>query len=672
MKVLIVDDSKQNLYMLEALLRGYGYEVSSAADGVEALEKAARKDFDMIISDILMPRMDGFQLCRAVKTNERLKKSAFVFYTATYTEPSDEEFALSLGAEKFIVKPTEPDVFMEIIAEVIKSHEMGSLQAPKAPIEDEGVYLKEYNERLIRKLEDKMVELERMNTGLRESEEKYRDLIDNANDAVIVFEKTGIINFVNPKFCEMTGYSIDEAEKLHLSNLIHPDDLGLWRGHFTKRLAGEKISRNYELRLLSKAGETIYIDNNVGTIEKEGRIVGILAIMRDITARKQAEEKIKEYSKNLERMVEERTGELNRALTSAEQARDRIDGIIRSIADGLIVTDIYNRVILMNRAAEDMLGVRFSDVIDRPIHFAIQEETLREKVKYTLDKKTAGYQFDFELPGPDPGHRRTMRAITSVIEDKKGRQAGIVMIIHDVTRERETDKMKTEFISTTAHEFRTPLTSIRGFSEILLTRDDISKEERKKFLSYINKQAVNLTRIISDLLNISRIESGLGFSLNKVNCGASETIKSITSHYQTISARHRFDVVLPDKSVELFVDREKMGQVLTNILDNAINYSPKGGRIRVIGEIIGNDCQVSVEDQGIGMTPEQVDKMFGKFYRADTSDSAPEGTGLGMTIVKYIVEAHGGKVWVESEAGKGTKVGFTIPIGSQQQMEKRI
>lgn len=382
--------------------------------------------------------------------------------------------------------------------------------------------------------------------------------------------------------------------------------------------------------------------------------------------RKRAEDALHKAHEELETRVSERTSQLNKALTDMELARDRIDGIIKSIADGLIVTDIYNRVILINRAAEELLGIRSSDVIDKPIDFAIHEKTLREKVKYTLDKKTTGYQFDFELPGTDTGHPRIMRAITSVIQDKNGSQVGIVMIIHDVTSEREMDKMKTEFISTTAHEFRTPLTSIRGFSEILLTRDNISSKEREKFLLYINKQAINLTRIITELLDISRIESGRGFSLNRTICSAGETIESVTSHYQAMSSRHRFSVDLHDKSMKLFIDKEKIERVLTNILDNAINYSPNGGTIRVTEEIAGNDCLVSIKDQGIGMTSEQVDKIFVKFFRADTSNSAPEGTGLGMTIVKYIVEAHGGKVWVESEPGKGTTVRVTIPIVTGQ------
>jgi len=289
MKILVVDDHEEDRYMLEVLLRGYGHEVKSAADGAGALEMASQEDFDMIITDVLMPRMDGFQLCREIKKHKKLKKIALVFYTATYTEPSSKEFALNLGAERFIVKPTEPDVFMEIIKEVIKSYEMGTLKASKQPIEDETVYLKQYNERLIRKLEDKMLDLERVNKKLKESEEKYRDLIDNANDAVIVIEPTGYLSFVNPKFCEMSGYSMEEAKKLHFSKLVHSDYVDMVTEYFEKRLAGQEVTRNYEVQVLTKSGKTIYIDNNVTTIEKEGRIIGILTIMRDITERKLAE-----------------------------------------------------------------------------------------------------------------------------------------------------------------------------------------------------------------------------------------------------------------------------------------------------------------------------------------------------------------------------------------------
>jgi PAS domain S-box-containing protein len=165
-KLLIVDDNEQNLYMLQVLLEGHGYEVVSATNGAEALEKARRDRPDMIITDILMPVVDGFTLCREWKKDERLKGIPFVFYTATYTDPKDEEFALSLGAERFIVKPVEPDVFVGMLQEVIREAEAGQLVAPREPVEEEAVYLREYNEALIRKLEDKMLQLEEANRAL--------------------------------------------------------------------------------------------------------------------------------------------------------------------------------------------------------------------------------------------------------------------------------------------------------------------------------------------------------------------------------------------------------------------------------------------------------------------------------------------------------------------------
>ncbi len=165
-KLLIVDDNEQNLYMLQVLLEGSGYEVALARDGAEALEKARRAPPDIIITDILMPVMDGFTLCRKWKKDPALKSIPFVFYTATYADPKDEELALSLGAERFIRKPVEPAAFVEMLWEVIREAEEGRLVAPHEPVEEEKIFLKEYNEALIRKLEDKMLELEQANRRL--------------------------------------------------------------------------------------------------------------------------------------------------------------------------------------------------------------------------------------------------------------------------------------------------------------------------------------------------------------------------------------------------------------------------------------------------------------------------------------------------------------------------
>ncbi len=171
MKILIVDDIEENLYLLESLLKGSGYEVVTAKDGVEALSRLKEEPTDMIVSDILMPRMDGFQFCRECKKDDSLKKIPFIFYTATYTEKKDEEFALSLGVERFIVKPQEPKVLLRILGEVIEEHEKGALVAPKETIKEEKIYLTEYNKLLIKKLEKKVLDLEKSEKRLRKTME---------------------------------------------------------------------------------------------------------------------------------------------------------------------------------------------------------------------------------------------------------------------------------------------------------------------------------------------------------------------------------------------------------------------------------------------------------------------------------------------------------------------
>lgn len=231
---------------------------------------------------------------------------------------------------------------------------------------------------------------------------------------------------------------------------------------------------------------------------------------------------------------------------------------------------------------------------------------------------------------------------------------------------KKAEELKTEFLSTAAHELRTPLTSIQGFSEILLTRDQLSDTHRKKYLGYINKQAKGLGQIINDLLDISRIESGRNFVLEKAEVSMNKFLDHLLEAFRQQSHLrsecHQFTLELPGKSPVLSIDAEKMSSVMKNLVSNAVKYSPDGGTIEVAGVVSGAVYQVSISDQGLGMTPEQVERIFEKFYRVDASNTSTEGTGLGMTIAKNIVEAHGGNIWVESELGQGTTVRFFIPM----------
>jgi len=371
---------------------------------------------------------------------------------------------------------------------------------------------------------------------------------------------------------------------------------------------------------------------------------------------------LEQLRKSLERLVQDRTVKLNESLREAEEARDWITGILKSITDGLVVTDIHDRVVLMNRTAENILGVRFSEIKGRSIDFAIKNKTLHEMLRKIMESKQAGDHFDFVAMGSDANQHSILQARTSIIHNREGLATGIIAIMCDVSHEREVDRMKTNFITTAAHELKTPLTSIRGFSEILMLRKDLTSEEKSKFLRYINEQSESLSTVLNDLLDIAQIEAGVGFFLEKTNFDIGDMARGVIQYYQEQHEKHIFQSILPENPLIVFADKEKLSQVLINFLSNALKYSSNGGNVRILVEFKDMYYQISIADEGIGMTPEQVDKMFNKFYRVDASNTALQGSGLGAGIARHIVEAHKGKVQVESELGRGTTVMIRLPV----------
>ncbi len=237
-----------------------------------------------------------------------------------------------------------------------------------------------------------------------------------------------------------------------------------------------------------------------------------------------------------------------------------------------------------------------------------------------------------------------------------------------VTDLRELDRLKADFITTVSHELRTPLATILGFAELL--RDgEFSPEEKQEFVRHIQDKAETLSQLVDELLDISRFEEGYGIELSRSWCSPAELFARTLAELQIRTDRHRLQVDLPEQPLELYVDRLKVERVMENLLSNAVKYSPAGGLIHVVGTLENGWLRISVADQGIGMTREQMERIFDKFYRADTSNTAVGGFGLGMSIVRNIIEAHGGEISVTSEPGKGTCITFTLPVqaaGSDQ------
>jgi PAS domain S-box-containing protein len=306
--LLIVDDNQQNLYMLQVLLSVKGFQVDLASNGSEALKRARRSPPDMIISDILMPVMDGFSLCRAWKKDERLKRIPFVFYTATYTDPRDEEFALSLGADRFIVKPMEPERFLALLQETWNNYEAGKPVVPSRPAE-EAEYYKEYNAVLIHKLEDKMQQLEQANRilerdimerkrteeALRKSEEKYRNLFENLYDVYYRTDDNGIITLLSPSVERYLGYTPDELTGENIKNLyVNPNR----REEFLSLVVKNGHVEDFQAQLKRKDNSVIWVSSNAKILkDNEGNIIGVEGISRDVTEHKQLEYQLTQAQK---------------------------------------------------------------------------------------------------------------------------------------------------------------------------------------------------------------------------------------------------------------------------------------------------------------------------------------------------------------------------------------
>ena len=395
-------------------------------------------------------------------------------------------------------------------------------------------------------------------------------------------------------------------------------------------------------------GEATYLVSKVPLLDNAGGVMGIVGIYTDITLRKRSEE------------------QLRRALLEAQEARSRLSGILASAAEGLLVTDREDRVTLMNRAAEDLLGVDQRNVLGRPVERAIAQEALRERLLPVLAQKKNGVVLDVRLPATDRSSSRFLQARTAIFPAPGNAVGGMITVLLDTTAAHETDRMKTEFIAAAARDFRGPLASILGFSELLSSPEEPEAEERRRFLSFIHEEASTLLRMVRDHLDIALIESEGELVLERVPCDLTNLLGRLAHYHGGRASRHRLELHLPEAPVEAVIDGGRIEQVFNNVLGNAVKYSPDGGLLRVEGEQKGKCFRITVTDQGRGMSPEERERMFEKFYRGPVSSRGTEGLGLGMNIARHVVEAHGGAIRVESVPGKGTTVEITLPLRPEE------
>lgn len=253
--------------------------------------------------------------------------------------------------------------------------------------------------------------------------------------------------------------------------------------------------------------------------------------------------------------------------------------------------------------------------------------------------------------------------------DPDGKLLGFASIITDITKRKQaeeailaSDRLKSELINIAAHEFRTPLTTIQGFSELLLAQPILEEQERQEYTGYILAKAMALAEMVDNLLNLSRIEAGKPIPICFSRCRVEELVHEVEPLIRMMQKHHPVVVAVEEGAVAINADRGRIGQVLSNLLDNAAKYSAKGSSIRLQGRPVGGRYRFEIVDSGIGMTAVEQQKVFERFYRVDNSNTSPSGLGIGLSIVKYLVEVHQGEVSIDSTPGQGTTIAFELPL----------
>jgi PAS domain S-box-containing protein len=547
MKVLVVDDDEASRYLIATLLRGHGHYVVEAREGREALAKARSEPIDVVVTDILMPVMDGYSLAREWKADTALAPIPLIFYTASYTEPADKRFAESLGADGFYVKPQDPDLLVGLIEDALARHTAKAVAVRIADDREETEVLREYSERLVSKLEQKLVEINIANTELRNALEVLSDEVE------------------------------------------------------VKKTLIEKLTS-------------------------------------DITDREAAEAELR-------------------------SAKDTLEAVIEASPLGVVAIDTRFHVTLWNPAVEQMLGWSAEEAVGRyyaPISEG-ERAAFEEVYAPLMAGETDSMAVDVERTTRDGGTIQ-MRSAVAALHDQEGRVRGMVSIVQDVTEQRHIDMVKSDFVSMISHELRTPLTSIIGYSDLLEQVDVQAKPELvRQLLAKVRDRGDRMRRLIDDLLTVSQIQSApLRLELAKVDMSA--FVAQATARAE-LSERHHLVIESKKHLPPVFVDRERMGHVLLHLVSNAVKYSPDGGDITLGLSHDGGFVRISVSDPGIGIETSDLPHIFDRFTQADMSDTRSfGGVGLGLYLAKQVVDAHRGRIEVESTPGEGSTFTIVLPV----------
>ncbi len=395
-------------------------------------------------------------------------------------------------------------------------------------------------------------------------------------------------------------------------------------------------------------------------------------VIKNAIRHKKAEDELKQYHENLVELVKQRTEQL------AEE-KELLAVTLSSMGDAVIAVDADNKIILFNRAAEKLTGWQFEQVQNKDVDefVRIVNEQTHQPVESPIDKVIESRNIesggDHDALVSRFATQHPVSATAAPIRKNDGTITGIVMVLRDVSQKREIDRMKSDFISSVSHELRTPLTSIKAYTETILHDRNMPEETQLEFLQIIDEEADRLTRLINGILEISRVESGT-LEIVRQPVNVTSVVNAIMPEMRTLADKKNVNLEMhvPDKLPEMLGDENKIQSILSNLVNNAIKFTPESGSVTLHVSSEDNNLIIRVSDTGMGIPKEDLHKIFGRFYRVHRPGKQIQGTGLGLAIVKEIVIRHNGRIEVESQLDKATTFTVYLPLQPRLAYEKVV
>jgi PAS domain S-box-containing protein len=662
--VLVVDDDEMYRRMIESFLQKKGCRVSGASNGEEALAAARSNPPDLILSDILMPVMDGFALCRKWHQDPELCHIPFVFCSATYTDPKDKDLGLSLGATRYLHKSGELKSLWQMIEPLLNSQVSSETGQCLSQDKDECQNLQQYNERLIHKLEAKMVQLQetqsalqqeiahakQLEKALRTSEKQFRAFVENSVDGVLVTDaETYRMVYANPAIRSLLGYSQQEMAEMSVAQIYPVRDLKNVQEQFEDLAKGRKsMARAVPCR--RKDGSTVYADIAAKPFELDGRYF-VVGFFRDVTDQMKVEEE-----------------------------RQRLAEVVTHSPNIVMIMDTQRRIQYVNPAFERITGVSADEVMGQTPSLLVngmQDQAYFDEMWNTI---RTGNQWSGRISNQRPdGRRYHVEADIIPIKSQDGQIENFAVIMRDITHEEEMtarlrQAQKMEAIGTLAggiaHDFNNILTALLGFSELGLMSS--AKESRAHdHFGAIYDAGQRAKDLVAQILTFSRLNEECHKPIH-LHAILKEALKLLRS---TLPSTITFETDICRENIYVMADPTAIHQIVMNLCTNAAHaMQDHGGTLTVkLGKVDltaketaihphikpGPHLNLSIGDSGHGMTRDVMDHIFEPYF---TTKKKGEGTGLGLSVVHGIVQNHGGMITVNSEPGQGATFNVFLPV----------